>query len=459
MCDDNHETRLDAVWQKRFDSLDSQITELIELIGANPSLYRQPTLYKLAQCLQEFAGAQFNYFFDGFNRADNPLSISYEFPPKHVITVTLQQISYDLEAIKWAVEQRLHGGNNVLEALQIGDKLAWEAMQPALNSFDLGENVSVVTYFQKFAEIRMIPYASVALIGLPITCIRPEGGEMVTRDYLATPHEIGHYVYWHAKMRATGKLLYQHLAEQVEGISFATEWLEEVFADVYGCLVAGPVIAQSFQDLQLRIRQEKFFTDDGEHPTPYIRPDIYTKVLQKRFGPGWANRLEQRWEDKRQERLEKDNSGEPVVPPIRYKRPKQSKVEDSTRYKVGDTTQHLVEYKTPADFISLNPGSDDKPVDVMINVALETISAAASPNWWWQYANLTKAPPAEFDLYQQFKELVLSKGADMVVQKTAEELHGQWLPEPVEDGDPNWVNVFRAGGWATKGPQTNPVSG
>jgi hypothetical protein len=95
----------------------------------------------------------------------------------------------------------------------------------------------------------------------------------------------------------------------------------------------------------------------------------------------------------------------------------------------------------------------------MINVALETISAAASPNWWWQYADLTKAPPAEFDLYQQFKELVLSKGADTVVRKTAEELHGQWLPEPVEDGDPNWVNVFRAGGWATKGPQTNPVGG
>jgi hypothetical protein len=481
MSNDNNGAQLDAVWQKRFDSLDSQITALIKLIDDSPLLYRQSTLSKLAHCLQEFAGAQFDYFFEGFNRKDNPLSPSPEYPPKHVITVTLQQISYDLEAIKWSVEQRLHGGPETVKALQIGDKLAWGAMQPALNSFDLGENVSVVTYFQKFAEIRVIPYAPVALIGLPITCIRSDEETIVARDYLATPHEVGHYVYWHAKMpadaksngEASGQPLYQYLAKQVKDIPFALEWLEEVFADVYGCLVAGPIIAQSFQDLQLRIRQKYFFTDDGKHPTPYIRPDIYTKVLHKRFKPGWDVKLDQRWQGKREERKKRYKDGELEAVTIHYKNADKIEIE-----------------KKPADFITMLDSHDhtllaagaDKPVDIMINTVLAAIGEVVPPTWWWSNDYIGNEPSAELDLYTQFEQAVLNEETSIEDQQLAAQLDGgtivckeglqvQWETETangeqaqgqveaVDDEEPAWINVFRAGGWATKGPQTNPVSG
>jgi hypothetical protein len=37
-------------------------------------------------------------------------------------------------------------------------------------------------------------------------------------------------------------------------------------------------------------------------------------------------------------------------------------------------------------------------------------------------------------------------------------LQEQWEKEArLAKEDPEWINVFRAGGWATKGPQTNPV--
>jgi hypothetical protein len=73
--------------------------------------------------------------------------------------------------------------------------------------------------------------------------------------------------------------------------------LEEIFADVYGCLVAWPAIALSFQDLQLQETPAAFITSDHEHPVPVLRPGIYTKVLgaQKDFAP-WAERLDVRWQ-------------------------------------------------------------------------------------------------------------------------------------------------------------------
>ncbi|NJN55367.1 MAG: hypothetical protein HC804_11780 [Anaerolineae bacterium] len=55
-------------------------------------------------------------------------------------------------------------------------------------------------------------------------------------------------------------------------------WLEEIFADVYGCLVAGPVMAYDFQELSLD--NKDFNEDDGEHPLAAIRPFIYTQVLR-----------------------------------------------------------------------------------------------------------------------------------------------------------------------------------
>jgi hypothetical protein len=449
-----------TVWQRRFNNLNSRINDLKnQFIKITPPFYRYQTLNKLTECLQVFAGKQFDYFHQGF--ANNVLKHSPEFPPDHVLTVTLQQISYDLEAIQWAVNQRLHAQAGMMEALQIGDKLAWAALKPALNllQLNLDQDITVVTYFQKFAEIRVIPYASVALIGLPITCIGADIETMVARDYLATPHEVGHYVYWHAK-KAVGdgdKLepLYLYLQSEAKarGVSEGREWLEEVFADVYGCLVAGPVIAQSFQDLQLRIRRKWFLTDDGEHPTPYIRPDIYSKVLHKQFNTAWADRMDQMWQNKRNGRMMFEENGRAQV---------------AQQPENGPMLTYDGKEKSPADFISrLDSQEENKPVDIMANLILETLAEIEQPAWWWQYEKIEKDPPAELDLYARFNEHVRADDLlpsappdpDDIACKPAESLHEQWRLQDVEDGDPDWLPIFKAGGWSTKGPENNPVGG
>jgi hypothetical protein len=451
---------VDPVWGKRFNSLNGRISALQTMIATNSDKIDRYALFaKLANCLQQFATAQFHFFADGFQQG--ALEPSDEFPPDHVLAVTLQQISYDLEAIQWALEQRLNGDESTNEALEIGDRLAREALALGQVNFPNLGQVAVLCYFQKFAEIRVIPYASVALIGLPITCIPDNDGDRVARDFLATPHEIGHYVYWHAKIGSgKGTPLYQHLINQVvaRGVTVAREWLEEIFADVYGCLVAGPVIAQSFQDLQMWVRQKNFYKDDGEHPTPYIRPDIYTKVLHEKINAGWAEAVHERWQDLRAER-EKDN------PP------------QLTRKVSGQKKQ-------PADLITLTNEQGDiqidpdanKPVDMMIELVLETLGTVITDNWWQQYAPLTESPTGTPDLYEAFGNHVEtaltlpppSDQAECLPPDGASPLQEQWhdddwspplLSEEEQEEQPGWLNVFRAGGWATKGPQTNPVGG
>ena len=448
---------VDPVWQRRFNSLNGRISALRTMIAANSNLDRYALFEKLVDCLQQFAEAQFRFFANGFQQGGT-LQHSDEFPPDHVLAVTLQQISYDLEAIQWAVEQRLNGDQDTNDALASGDRLASKALALGQANFSNLGQVAVVTYFQKFAEIRVIPYASVALIGLPITCIPDQNGDRAARDFLATPHEMGHYVYWHAKIDTDKgtRPLYQYLIDQAAArdVEVAGEWLEEIFADVYGCLVAGPVIAQSFQDLQMWVRQKNFYQDDGEHPTPYIRPDIYTKVLHKKLNPNWAVAVHVRWQA------------------LRAKRKKNAAL---LTHKVNG------QQKQPADFITmldshdhplLYPGAD-KPVDIMINLVLETLGTVITGNWWQQYAPLTESPTDTTDLYEAFHNhvenaLTLPPPSDQAIclppngePPLQEQWHSDTWSPPLDTvpEQPGWLNVFRAGGWATKGPQTNPVGG
>lgn len=476
---------IEPVWKKRFDSLNSRITILRDTIAEATDFYRKETLQELANCLQAFANRQFTYFYDGFNEGD--LQSSPDFPPEHVMIVTLQQISYDLEAIQWAVEQRRHGGEAMNRALQAGDKLTREAVSPALATFNLN-NVTVLVYFQKFAEIRMIPYAPVALIGLPLTCV-PVNDQTVTRDYLAIPHEVGHYVYWHGSVRQNShqQPLSEYLATQFSGkLPWGSEWLEELFADVYGGFIAGPVIAQSFQDLQMRESQRKFFTDDGEHPTPFIRPDIYTKVVKKRFDKSWAIFLNERWQERRNRRIQ--NGSE----------------QGNGRYSILYRGSN--EWKHPSDMISLIDSHDnplinadmDKPLDIMVNGILELLqplNELTANTWWRRYLKLmteeNKEPYHLFESHFLAGLEGLDAANNQLESNVLDDLYEKWeyigrkrlrhevytqalrnnhLPEKAEqmaaaavDKKPTsptaWLPVFQAGGWATKGPQGNPVGG
>jgi hypothetical protein len=146
-----------------------------------------------------------------------------------------------------------------------------------------------LTYFHKSPVIRVIPYANVALIGIPYTSLS------TTVDLCAIPHELGHFVYWNAKIKHQYP---EHDSKIYTPIYFALKnvlnnakpgeilpewllkWREEIFADVFGASVAGYVMALDFQDLMLATDAFEAALDDGEHPSPIVRPNIYLNVLK-----------------------------------------------------------------------------------------------------------------------------------------------------------------------------------
>jgi hypothetical protein len=262
-----------SVWEKRWQALEGIMDDMIGRYGAMSN----PTYKALVGCLKAFGASQFHFFNSGFKQGK--LVPSIEYPVEYVLRTTLDQVAHDLSVIEWAANQRVNG----FAMLDKTDKLAQDALNLAVEAGLLNKS-TVITYFKKSAEVRVIPYAPVALIGVPFTAIEAE------QDMLAIPHEVGHYVYRHTL----------GLAAEVDAMMplqppWLRRWAEEIFADVYGCLVAGPVIGLDFQDLCLDNSLEDFVSDDSDHPVEAIRPDLYTKVLAELGFTTAAEALNQRW--------------------------------------------------------------------------------------------------------------------------------------------------------------------
>jgi len=269
-----------AVWKTRWQGLDDTLQEM----DRDYSKLKTTTFRALAACLQAFGKDQFDFFLEGFDT--NRLLPSAQYPAENILRATLDQISFDVTAVQLAVDQRVDGSATMQQALTKADALAQAALTPGSRA-GLIQAAVAVTYFNKATNIRVIPYAPVALVGLPFTCIT------ATQDFLAIPHEVGHYVYRH------GQGLAAALAARLRPAlpAWATGWLEEIFADVYGVLVAGPVIGLDFQDLLLDNPIASLTEDDGDHPADAVRPFIYTRLLQQLGYKRAATALETRWQN------------------------------------------------------------------------------------------------------------------------------------------------------------------
>ncbi len=475
------------VWQERWEILNRQILALQNQLEQYGDFPRKQSLAQLVSHLRHFAEKQFRYFYDGFR--EGKLLPSDKYPPEYALTVTLEQIAYDLEALQKAIHQRQDNREVARWALEVSETLAWQALKPFVQPFDLND-ITVITYFQKFPEIRMIPYASVALVGIPMSCIPlpDQGGGPVIQDYLAIPHEIGHFIYWYGKItdnEGNKVRVRRYLAKQLNELDWGEDWIEEVFADVVGCLIAGPAIAQSFQDLQRRVSVEKFFRDDGDHPAPVLRPDIYTKVLRKKWGMEWAVELNTRWQKSRQEREKMllKAEGESGLEFL-YKQKGEKKSVDKAIHLVDSKDDPLIDSKL------------DGPIDIMV-INMFSLIDWPGMGWWHDYfQDVSRKNSDPYELFgdhfrsyfvneksQDVKNKPLEQPRDDVYQQSHETLLEEWKKEgqdianqggqsPVESEEiavstiesdkisPQiWITVLRAGGWSTRGPVDNPTGG
>lgn len=271
--------------QRQLQSVHAWLGREAEAAGQEAALaYRLATLHTVTARLLDFAGSHIAYFLS----ADPPDG----YTPDYGLALALRQVGFDLEVIQQAACQRLSAapGSDEQVTLDTADKLARRTLARALPAGPYAAELpTAITYFQKSPYIAVVPYAPIALIGIPYSAVS------VKRDLLAIPHEVGHYVFWN--MRA-GRRFAQALPAWVDDHPLG-RWVEEIFADVFAGLVAGPVGALSLQELLVWHGREAFLAADGDddHPLPILRPYLYTQAF-RRSNPGQralADQLDQRW--------------------------------------------------------------------------------------------------------------------------------------------------------------------
>ena len=277
---------MNTIWQNRWQALEKQLQEMIAGYGRSPNLEKSDTLKTLTESLLAFGQDQFGYFWDGFNSGQ--LLPDMMLPQDHVFRATLDQVAFDMAIIQHIAGQRQQP--HLQKTLTRADQLAQAALNVAVDN-GLLRQCGVLTYFNKSANIRLIPYAPLALVGVPFSATTTD------MDFLAIPHEVGHFVYHHAPGLAAA--LHARIPLYPNWIN---RWIEEIFADVYGALVAGPIIGLSFQHILSDNAQETFVADDGIHPPDAIRPSTYSTVLRQLNYPNAADALDKAWQEQLAER-------------------------------------------------------------------------------------------------------------------------------------------------------------
>jgi hypothetical protein len=272
-------------WSPRRNELAALMQKFADQLA--PDLPRASTLRALIAALRSFGTAQLDFFLKGFATSGRLTPSHHLYSPTYALDVTVNQIGYDLDLLLRASHQRTLWPDLLAGA----DQVAMAALQPAIQH-DLTRPATVLTYLQKSPSIRLTPYAPVALVGLPFHATGR------TQEIVTIVHEVGHYVAarrdprpgasqptW-SQLTRNGSLL--GLRRQLGAIAPARMadlwldgWRDEIFADVYTCIVGGPKTGTTLLDLLRGLPATRWLDDDGEHPLPILRPAIYAATLRQ----------------------------------------------------------------------------------------------------------------------------------------------------------------------------------
>ncbi|MEM7336259.1 MAG: FG-GAP repeat protein [Chloroflexota bacterium] len=224
---------------------------------------------------------------------------------------TLNNLSQDLEIMQRALDQRQRAPDGSMtiqgSALLNADVLATHAMKLARGALMDNRYTRIITYFSQVTKVRVLPYdPDVILIGLPFASVPTRQTQFtgdqsqVPWDFLAIPHEIGHFLFRNGTLKINNNqraTIAQQLvpfkaqiAEEQQAFesgvqgsrptNWLVNWMEELFCDIYGCIVAGPIYVLGLQDILSDGEPEDLIKDSGHHPIPAIRPFIASQILK-----------------------------------------------------------------------------------------------------------------------------------------------------------------------------------
>ncbi|MEM7111109.1 MAG: hypothetical protein AAF614_01665 [Chloroflexota bacterium] len=224
-------------------------------------------------------------------------------PPVHRIRDCIRQTTVDIELVQRAVQQRRwladsDDDNASAKSLVVTDKLTSMALAPFQRLIPGAATITPITYFNQRIHIRQLPYNDeFILVGLTYDlassigfATRPDGQmSSSSLELMAIPHEVGHFLYRFARFddnssyeefgESSSKTSFEAIGQQFVDNPFY-RWCEEIFADLYGCVVGGPFAVLGFQALLATGDRERVLMDDEEHPTPILRAFILSEMLQ-----------------------------------------------------------------------------------------------------------------------------------------------------------------------------------
>ncbi|MBX3014392.1 MAG: hypothetical protein KF832_22915 [Caldilineaceae bacterium] len=226
-------------------------------------------------------------------------------PPLSLIQACSRQLAHDLEILQRAFLQRQPSVDStgklvagvLAKELVITDKLALKTLAPFAHWL---AHPNLLTFFSQATHIRRLPFSDqMILIGLSHARISITHNEQMRSgaatsgrkplpafELLVIPHEIGHYLYHHALLpdpaapqpAPTTTRFLDHGARFRSNPYF--HWCEELFADLFGCVVAGPLAVLGMQALLAASEPAQLGHADGEHPTAVVRPYLLAEMLR-----------------------------------------------------------------------------------------------------------------------------------------------------------------------------------
>lgn len=447
-----------TIWYARWQAIQQIIETSVTNIQETQNLPRQTTLLNTFKCLNAFGERQFKFFFEGFYGGERYLEPSPRYPADYVLRATLDQIVFDITALQRAWHQRKLGSDEEKAALHRADILADQALQLACQA-DLIHPAIAITYFQKIHTARVIPYAPVALLAIPLSCAT-NSAQPNARDFLAIYHEVGHYVYRHGIINSERVPVY--LANRFyDRPIWVQAWLEEIFADIFGAMMAGPLIALDFQELQSDNLPEQFAEDDGVHPIPLIRPEIYLKVLEKRRGKDMVwEMLSDNWERIVQRR----GNPKQFRPRSSYGQWQKIKETRDCLLEVVEVIADQLQQQLSRDaFLYEQIPAQPSPYDE----ALTNLPTQTDLTYFYQLIGQVLAQPSQDGNAQEFvlegtrqrigtwsKHLGNGKTSlwtDWLLDEHAQKVSRNRLPSEV------WALVFSTQGWCVKGPENDQM--
>lgn len=235
-----------------------------------------------------------------------------------VVKNGIEKLSQEWNMLSRASEQRLIAG--LKDELDRASSLAktycdkWNNIPQKQSAPALG---MPVVYFEKMFRISRSIYApQIPLISIPLTDYDQ------SENWHSLAHEFSHHIFWnglgdqeigraHQELRKSVTQLFpsetgKAARPQTVRAELWVNWLEEIFADVYGTLLAGYPYAVSAQErMAERVnRKEDFLEADEEHVCVYLRPliSLYTlDYIAKKWNADQApvkaqlDTLMQRW--------------------------------------------------------------------------------------------------------------------------------------------------------------------